>query len=134
MIIGDVMDDVGSRLETIPGLRVLPYEADDVNVPAAMISLPTNLDYSRAYARGMDSITLNIIILVSSVNDRIRRNEITPYGDGSGTKSIKQVLESGKYGSFDTIFVPRGNFDVINISELKYLGIRFVVTVTGQGY
>jgi len=133
MIISDVIDDIGQKLATITDLRVIPYEADDINCPGAMISLPTNIDYLGTYRRGMDTLTLIIILLVSNVDDRLKRNEITAYADGHGERSIKEVLENGKYNSFDVIAVKSAAFDVIQIGRTKYLGCKFTTFVSGQG-
>lgn len=124
---------MGERLDIIPDLRVLPYEADDIQVPAALISLPRDLQFSKTYERGMDYAIFNVLILVGSVDDRIRRDDITKYGDGVGTYSIKKNLESGMYTAFDIIFVASGLFDVMRIAGTDYLGLRFVVNVSGQG-
>ena len=116
MILGNVLDDIGARLNLIKGLHVHNFESDDINVPAAMLGLPNNIDYSRTYARGMDALDLEAYILVSSTEDRVRRNLITPYGDGAGQYSIKDMLENGEYSAFDTILVSNGRFTTIRIS------------------
>src|SRR5688500_13433478 len=120
MIIGDVMDEVGAQLDTINGLDVLPYEADSINPPCATISLPPSINYLGTYRRGMDKLVLEISIFVSMVDDRIRRDEIAPFADGSGSKSVKEVLESGTYTAFDTLAVRSGSFMVINIEDIDY--------------
>lgn len=133
MIIGDVMDEIGSRLQIVKSLRVLPYEADSVNPPCALVSLPTNINYLSTYQRGMDQMTIIVTVLVSVVDDRVRRDHIAPYGDGSGSMSIKHVLESGMYTSFDVIAVASATFDVLNIEGIDYLGAVFVCNIAGQG-
>jgi len=133
MIIDDVLEDIASRLETITDLRVLAYEADDINCPAAMLSLPTTIDYMGTYQHGMDTLDLTVLILVSDVDDRRRRKEITRYADGHGDRSIKEVLESGKYNTFDFIVVKSSGFDVIPIGRTKYLACKFSTRVSGQG-
>lgn len=127
------MDQLGSQLDTIPQLRVLPYEADSIEPPCATISLPEDIDYLGAYKRGLDKMVLRVSVFVSLVDDRVRREQITPYADGSGTKSIKQVLESGTYTAFDTIAVSRGGFGVIVIDGIGYLGGLWTVNIAGQG-
>lgn len=134
MIIGSLMDQVGEQLDTIPGLRVRDYDADEIQVPAGIVSLPTgDIDFSRTYERGMDSLTLTIIILVAADGDRVRRDQITPYADGSGPKSIKQVLERASYPAIDTLFVKKGRFGFFTYNKIKYLGIAFSVDITGKG-
>lgn len=133
MIITRVMDEIGNRLKSIPRLNVLSYEADDITVPAAMVSLPTLGTFDETYGRGMDSMTLYVTILVSSADDRIRRDQIAPYADGSGPTSIKQVLQSGSYTAFHTLRVASFSFNVVKISEIRYLAAVFTNEITGQG-
>lgn len=133
MIVGDVMDDIGTRLDSIANLNVLPYEADDINVPAGLVSLPQDINYLGTYQRGMDTMVIIVTILVSLVDDRCRRDEVAPYADGSGTRSVKQVLETGEYTAFDVITVEMGTFDVININEVEYLAAQFRCKIAGQG-
>lgn len=133
MIIEDVMDDIGNQLDTISGINVLPYEADDIDVPCALVSLPPEINYLATYRRGMDRMTIMVTILVSLVDDRVRRQEIAPFADGAGSQSIKQVLESGTYTAFDVIAVRKGEFDVIDIGGIEYLGAVFTVDIAGPG-
>ena len=133
MILEDIMDQIGQRLDSIDGLRTAAYEADDVQVPAAIVSLPPNITYSETYNRGMDSITLIVTILVSLANARIRRDQIAVYADGVGPKSVKAVLESGSYTAFDTIFISTAQFMVVDIAKLSYLSVVFTANVTGRG-
>lgn len=133
MIIEDVMDDIGTRLTSVTGLNVLPYEADSITPPCATVSLPTDINYLSAYQRGMDKLIIEVTLFVSLVDDRVRRHEIAPYADGSGTKSIKQILETGSYTAFDYIAVRRGAFSVISLEDIEYLGAVFTCDIGGQG-
>lgn len=133
MIITEVMDEIGEQLNTIDRLRVLPYEADDIDVPAAIVSLPASIDYLVTYARGMHQMTMLVTILVSLVDDRIRRSDIAPYADGTGDRSIKWVLENHKYTACNTLVVRSAVFSVISIAKNEYLGVVFTLDIAGPG-
>lgn len=134
MIIGDVMDQIGQQLDTIDGLRVKDYDPDEIQVPCGIVSLPTgDIDYLRQYVRGADSLQINVIILVAADGDRKRRDLITSYADGSGPKSIKQVLERGSYTAFETIAVQKARFAFLTYNRIKYLGIMFTCMIMGKG-
>lgn len=133
MIVGDVMDQIGARLETIEDLRVLPYEADSIEVPCALVSLPTNGNYLGAYQNGMTTISLIVTVLVSMANDRIRRDEITPYADDTGARSVKTVLNTGGYTACDVATVETYMFMTVEIEKIEYLAVVFTVTVEGKG-
>lgn len=133
MIIGDVMDQLSTQLDLIDGLRVKAYDADDIEVPAALVTLPTDINYLVTDMRGMAKLFLTVIVLVAADGDRTRRQLITPYADGIGPKSVIDVLERGSYMAMDTVAVERGGFRFYLFNQIKYLGIGFSVTVTGRG-
>lgn len=137
VIVADVMDDIAERLDTISGLRVLPYDddADDIQLPAGLISLSPKIDYSKTYGpTGMVKQDFIITILVSLVDSQIRRKEIAPYGDSvnTGGKSVKAVLESGTYTAFDVIFVHTGMYTILTIAENTYKAFIAQGYVTGR--
>lgn len=86
MILGDVMDEVGDRLDTIPGLRVYRYPADSVAPPAAVVTYPLEYRFDEAYTRGMDRMSLPVVVLVGKVSDRASRNRLSDLFDRSGTR------------------------------------------------
>lgn len=133
MIIRDVMDQIGAQLDTIDGLRVWEYDADDIEPPAGIIRLTGDIDYLGAYNRGMVKIELSVLILVCAVDDRVRRDEIVAYADSSGSMSIKQVLETGSYTAFDTLAVAKSKFQVVSIARIKYVGAEFQIKISGRG-
>ena len=134
MIVGDVMDQIGKRLNTMPQLNVQDYDADSVEVPAALIGLPGDLDFLGTYSNGLHSIMLEITILVSRADDRISRDEIAPYGDGrDNPQSVLSILETGEYSAFDFCQVQSGRFQVVSIEEIEYLTAIFVVKIFGSG-
>lgn len=134
MIIENVMDELGSALRTVNGLRVHPYDEERITPPAALISLPTNVDYDQTYGRGSDVMNLLVTLLVSQAGGaRTGRGAIAPYADGSGPKSIKKVLERHSYTSCDSVVVASSEFARIKFSEIVFLGVIFRVEITGQG-
>ena len=127
------MSELGDQLDTISGLRVKDYDADEIQVPAGLITLPMDIDYRGSF-RGMRQLNLTVIVLVQSDTDRVRKDLITPYADDEGSKSVIATLERGNYTSFDSISVHRGRFRFYVFNQIKYLGIGFdsEITVTGK--
>lgn len=138
MIIENVMDEIGTQLDTISGLRVKPYEADEIAVPAALVSLPGLIDYQTTFGPGFCRFGIEITILVSKVDDRVRRKQIAPYGDTTGAKSIRYALESkASWNSFDSLEVQNGRFTVIGIADdaggsNNYLGFVVLVDILAR--
>lgn len=135
MILTDVMDELGTQLETIDGLRVYRYPPDNVQVPAAVLDLPSSIQFDQTYGRGMDRLTLALDVLVGRVHDRSTRGLILPYFDGSGDRSIKQVTEAGTYTAFDSIRVDAADdpFAVWTFAAVEYLAGSFTLDIAGAG-
>jgi hypothetical protein len=94
MDLAAVMDEVAARLDTIDGLRVYAYPADNVHPPAAVVTYP-DIAFDSAYQRGSDRMTLPVVLLIGKVSARASRDLVAVYAHGSGVKSIKRVLEAG---------------------------------------
>lgn len=133
MNLATVMDEVGDRLATIAGLRVYRYPADNVAPPAAVVTYPEQIDYDGAYARGMDRVTLPVVVLVGKVSDRASRDRVAAYCDGSGARSLKAALEAGTYTACDTVRVTGAEFDVVQMAGVDYLSAAFTLDIAGTG-
>lgn len=93
MNLADVMDEVAARVDTIDGLRVSAFPPDQVQPPAAVVTYPEEYLFDETYGRGMDRLTLPVIVMVGRVSDRKSRDQLAAYCDGSGARSLKAVLE-----------------------------------------
>jgi hypothetical protein len=69
-----------------------------------------------------------VTILVSLADAKIRRKQVAPYADTQGPKSIKLVLETGTYSSFDSIAILKGTFTVLTIAEPQANYKAFIAT------
>jgi hypothetical protein len=133
MIVEDVMDEVADQLDTIAGLRVFAFPPDSLTPPAAIVSYPDEIVYDATYGRGMDRLTLPVVVVVGRLSDRATKGLLTDYTDGAGGGSIKAVVEAGTYTAFDTVRVTRAEFDAIRIGSTDYLAGMFDLDVAGQG-
>ncbi|MFW6091623.1 MAG: hypothetical protein ACODAF_07060 [Actinomycetota bacterium] len=133
MDLGAVMDEVGTRLGGIDGLRVYDYPADSVTPPAAIVAYPDEIVYDETYGRGMDRLTLPVLVVVGRQSDRASRDNLVGYASGSGDKSVKQKLEDDSYDSCDVVRVERAEFDIVRIAGVDYVAAMFDLDVTGQG-
>jgi hypothetical protein len=134
MNLGDVMDQVAARLDTIDGLRVFAYPPDNLTPPAAWIAYPAAYEFDATYGRGMDRITdLGVVVAVGKVSDRSTRDLISQYTDGSGSASVKAVLQTGTYNAFHTLRVTEVTFDVLTRGGTDYLAALFTLDIAGQG-
>jgi hypothetical protein len=133
MNLADVMDDVANRLNAIEGLRVTPHPESAPNPPAAMVSYPEEIEFDQTYGRGADRITLPVVLVVGKVFDRVTRAQLARYCDGTGAHSVKAVLESGTYHTFDTLRVVGIEFDSFVIGAVEHMAALFTLDIFGAG-
>lgn len=131
-----VMDEIGTKLETIADLRVFPYSADSVTPPGAIVGLPDDITFDATYGRGSDSMTLPVWVLVSRNSDRAGSAELSAYLNGSGVKSIKAAVDStntNPYTAADTVTVVSAEPGSYTSAGVALLGAEFTVEIFGSG-
>ncbi|HZO69208.1 MAG TPA: hypothetical protein VFB74_29815 [Kribbellaceae bacterium] len=133
MDLAAVMDAVSARLDTITGLRCFAYPPPTLSPPAAVVSYPEALVFDATYGRGMDRMSLPVVVVVGKPSDRTARNALAAYCAGSGASSVKAVLESGTYSAFHTVRVEDIEFDVVTISGVDYMAALFTLDIAGSG-
>ena len=133
MDLNDVMDEIGEELATIVGLRVYDFPSDHITPPAAIIAYPDQVTYDETYGRGMDRLSLPVVLLVGRASDRASRDNLAVYAGGSGTSSVKAVVEGGEYTACDTVRVTRAEFDVVRVAGVDYAAALFDLDIAGQG-
>lgn len=133
MNLANVMAEMGTKLNVIPGLRVAPYTADDINAPAAIVELPDTYTFDRTYGRGSDSMTLNVTVAVAKVDSRNAHTQLAKYADGSGTHSVKVALQAGPNTAYDDLTVKSIEFGQVRFAGVAYLAAVFTVEIFGQG-
>lgn len=132
MDLNAVAEEIAAQLDAIAGLRVYAEPPGTINPPAAVITYP-DITYDATYGRGMDRLTLPVVLAVGKVSDRMSREKILGYVAGSGASSVKAVVEAGTYTAFDTVRVASVEFDVIAIGSVEYLAATFSLDIAGQG-
>lgn len=133
MNLAGVMDDLGSALETIEGLRVFPYWTDRLTPPAAIVGWPEPLTFDATFGRGSDRTEIPIYVAVGKVDARSARDTMARYADGSGTHSVKAAVEAFDATAYDSARVIRVEFDVLTVAAVDYLSATFFVDITGSG-
>jgi hypothetical protein len=131
--VADVMDALADRLDTIDGLRVFAWPVGTLTPPGAVVGYPVDGAYDESYGRGADSMVIPVVVVVGRVSERASRDLLAAYADGSGTRSIKAVLEGGTYTAFDTVQVRWPDFDSYTVAGVDYLAEIFDVAVFGKG-
>jgi hypothetical protein len=133
MNLADVMDELGTALETIDGLRVFPYFADRIVPPAAVLAWPDPITYDETMGRGSDRETMHLFVMVGRFDARTTRDRLAQYLDGSGDTSIKAKVEGGTYTAFDSVRVAEVSVDSYTSAGVELLGADFTLDIIGQG-
>ena len=133
MDLADVMEEVAAKLGTIDGLRVFAYPPGDVPPPAAIVSYPETYDFDATYGRGMDRMSLPVVVVVGKPTDRSTRDRLAKYCNGSGPASVKAVVERGTYSACDTVRVTSIEFDPVEIAATVYMAALFTLDIAGPG-
>lgn len=133
MNIADLMDEIGTALEALDGLRVHPYWADSITPPSATVGWPDPLTYDAAYQRGGDRLTLPLWVLVGRADARTSRDRMAKYLNGTGPDSVKVAVDGGTYTACDSVTVTEATVGAITVGGTEYLGATFQVDIFGQG-
>ena len=90
-----VRDNIKTQLSSITGLRIYDTVPDSVNVPAAVVGM-MDFTFDTSMSRGFDTASLDLILITGRMSERSAQNSLDTYLSGSGTSSIKTVLENNK--------------------------------------
>lgn len=135
MNLSDVAEEIAARLNTISGLNAFPFPPDSVTPPAAIVlnPQPGDMVYDATYGRGMDRMTLPLIVLGGRSNDQQAHADIRAYLDGSGPRSVKAALAGRGWTTLHTIRVTTGGVDGVKLGGVEYYAAMFDLDITGQG-
>lgn len=128
-----VMEEMGTALQTIDGLRVFPYWIERVMPPCAIVGWPEPITFDMTMRRGGDSMTFKVFVIVGKVDARTSRTLLGKYLNGSDASSVKVALDGGTYTACDTVRVSQASVESLNIASIDYLAAVLDVEVTGNG-
>ncbi len=127
-----VMTDLESAVDTISGLR--PHvAADGIRPPTALVALPDQIKFDGTGARGMDEITIPILVLVARMPRRTATAALQAYASGSGAESVKAAVDTFAATAYDVARVRRAKFEAVTLGGADYLAAVFNVDVFGTG-
>lgn len=126
---------IKTRLATISGLTAYARVPKEINVPAAVVRPQPGaaIEFDATMGRGSDDFVFIVTVVITDVIDELGQAELDPYLDGSGAKSIKQVLEvDGTLGGVAHHLHVAGVVDYgeITYAGRPYIGAEFLIRVT----
>jgi hypothetical protein len=127
--ISELRAGIKTNLATITGLRVSDFQPDNINPPVAIV-FPISVDYDDTFARGMQTYTFSVQVIVGRVSERSGQNAIDSFISSTGANSIKLAIESDKTlagDAFDVRVTDMRNYGELLVGEVNYLSAEFVV-------
>jgi hypothetical protein len=132
--ITDLRAGLATQLGTIPGLRTTTETPDTISPPIAIVNV-TNVNYDKAFQRGLDEYNFAITLIVGRVGERSAQKLLDSYVSTTGASSVKLAIELDKTlgGKCDTLRVTdMRNYGSLVIGEITYLAAEFNVVVFAQ--
>lgn len=125
---------LAGRIGTIPKLTALWFPTGRIVPPMFCMGLPNRIEFDGTMARGMDTYELYGYLFVSNADMETALVALGEYCDGSGDRSIKEVVEGATYpGVFDSVRVADIEFDYEPVADDKFLAAQFTFKVNGRG-
>lgn len=133
MDITAVINELTARLATIDGLRAYSWPVSPISPPAAYFAYPEQVTFDETYGRGMDRITLPLVVVAGKADAQSTRDRLAAWCDGSGATSVKAVIEAGTASAFDTVRATGVEFEPVTIAGTDYAAAIFTLDIAGQG-
>jgi hypothetical protein len=132
--ITDLRAGLATRLGTISGLRTTTETPDTISPPIAIINV-ANVNYDRAFQRGLDEYNFVITVIVGRVGERSAQRLLDSYVSPVAPSSVKLAIELDRTlgGKCDSLRVTdMRNYGSLVIGEITYLAAEFNVVVFAQ--
>ena len=123
----------GLKTAIIPVIsRVFDYVPDQVPTPCAVVGNLT-LTFDEAQNRGLDLANVDIIIIVSRMNERGAQDRLDGYLAGTGVGSIKAALTTNLTldGAVKTLRVVRAAPITIEVSGVSFFAYQYELEIYG---
>lgn len=134
MDLTDVVDEIRDALGGITGLRIPEWGVQKINPPAALVMPPERIEYGTTYGPTCDRYPdLRVMVLVPNPTTWRAMQQLAPYADGSGAKSVRAAIEDYTFTACDpdAVKVTEAEFDVVSYNEIPYLAAIFRLDITG---
>jgi hypothetical protein len=132
--ITDLRAGLATRLGTISGLRTTTETPDTISPPIAIINV-ANVNYDRAFQRGLDEYNFVVTVIVGRVGERSAQRLLDSYVSPVAPSSVKLAIELDRTlgGKCDSLRVTdMRNYGSLVIGEITYLAAEFNVVIYAQ--
>lgn len=123
----------GLKAAIVPVIpRVFDYVPDQVPTPCAVVGNLT-LTFDEAQNRGLDLAQVDVIIIVSRMNERGAQDRLDGFLAGTGSGSIKAALTTNLTlgGAVATLRVVRAAPITIEVSGVTFFAYQYELEIYG---
>ena len=123
----------GLKAAIVPVIpRVFDYVPDQVPTPCAVVGNLT-LTFDEAQNRGLDLANVDIIVIVSRMNERGAQDRLDGFLAGTGAGSIKAALTTNLTlgGAVATLRVVRAAPITIEVSGVSFFAYQYELEIYG---
>ena len=121
--IEQIMQGIEARLETIEGLNVTSYMADQINPPQAIVGVPPVDDFRRSFgSAGELQISPTVTVLVSAALDRVGQIKLASYVDKTGASSVFAAIDADKTLSLEGVDCTVRSFQPLGLKDVGVIG------------
>ena len=126
---------VSTITTAVPALKGSDKVPESIIVPAILVA-PRAADFQRAFGRGLDGYTFDVIVLVSGRDDTLAQGDLDVYVNGFGSSSIRQAVFNARTLGIDVDASVTGMADYganWTFGATDYVGARLTVEVLTSG-
>lgn len=131
MIVSTVRANLKTAMSSVV-TRVFDYVPDQVPAPCAVVGNLT-MTFDEAQNRGLDMAEVDVLVIVSRMNDRGAQDKLDGYLAGSGAGSVKAALEASPTlsGAVAALRVVRAAPITIEVAGVTYFAYQYEVVLHG---
>lgn len=111
-----IREGFATALRQIHGLTVSTTQTSNIQPPHAIVALPSGV-YDSTMGRGSDTLTFQIAVYIARADDPLAFDLLDDFVAGSGSRSIKAVLEEPTDTGLTTAMVRVRSYEVGSASS-----------------
>ena len=121
-----VRESLRDALGTIDGLSVSMFQAASVHPPHAVVKMASG-NYDTTMRRGLDGISVQIIVYVSRAADELALEQLDQFITGTGDKSIKTAVDAATGTGISYFRVGEFQVGTASLGSEEFLAATFDV-------
>lgn len=133
MILNDVRTALTDAVKGVGDIHAYDFWPERISTPAVFLGWPAVGTYDSTYSRGMDEMTVPLLIVIGKVEARNAARQLSEYVDGGGPRSVKAAVESAPKTAWDVARVASWTSDVASVAGVRYLAVEFMINIYGKG-